>query len=815
MDTLTRDLRYAAGGLRRAPLFAITALVTLGLGVGITTAVFSVVHGVLLRPLPYPDADRLVRVWEEQPGGVSPAGNRWLSSHTYAAWRDHAATIDAVGGYGLYDYTVVVGGVPEKVAVAPVSPIVFGMLGASPARGRFFRPDEDADGADRVAVLSHEFWRDRFGANPLALGTTLLVDGTARTIIGIAQPDLRFPDAHVMLWIPYVIPRVAPPSARTMVFSALGRLRPGVTPEQAETEGTTLARSAPRHPLTDLFFGKGGPVAVHVRRLADDQTMSVRPALSILAAAVALVLLIACANVASLLLSRGVARERELAVRSALGGSRTRLVRQLLTESAVLSIAGGLVGVVLAWWLVRLLPALAPVRFPRVDDIRIDAVVLGFSAAATLFATLASGLAPALRGARLEHYNVFRSGDGGTGLGVRGARAHRISTALLVVEVAFAVILVVGAGLLTHSFVRLMRVDAGYTADHVLTARVELPADASDARTDQVIAELLSRLRGLPDVTAAGAGAMIPLMSRSAITSFTLPDNVGGGKPTRGRALTYWITPGYMEALGLRLREGRMFAEADLRAPTAAMIVNDEFVRQHLATPRATGLTIPNLFAQGRGTIEIVGVVGNVLKDGNDKQPQPEIYFVHGSDGHRMAGQVNLVVRTVGAPAALAAFVRQMVPEIDRGSVVDKVEPLATTVARSVDQPRFAAAVLSTFALLALALASIGLYGVLSYGVSQRQRELGVRAALGAGRHDLVWLLLREGLAVTLAGVAIGLASAIGLVRLMRALLFGVGPLDLASFTVGPTLLVAVAVAACLLPALRAASIDPATALRR
>jgi putative ABC transport system permease protein len=360
-----------------------------------------------------------------------------------------------------------------------------------------------------------------------------------------------------------------------------------------------------------------------------------------------------------------------------------------------------------------------------------------------------------------------------------------------------------------------MRVDNGYTADRVLIASVELPRGATEARTDQFIEAALARLRARRDVSAAGAGAMIPLMIRTAIAPFTLPDSVAGGKPTHGRALVYWITPGYAEALGLRLREGRFFADADARAGTLATIVNEEFVRQHLGARPVTGLRIPNLLGQEQGvTAEIVGVVGNVLKDGNDRQPQPELYFVHGSHGQRISELVHLVIRTTGNPAALAQDVRGLVRQIDREAVVDRIEPLTTAVAASLDAPRFAASVVSGFASVAILLAVVGLYGVLSYSVSQRVRELAIRAALGAQRADLVSLVLREGLSVTVAGIVLGLLGARLFTGLMQGMLFGVTPLDAAAFTAAPAVLVVASLVACIGPAWRAASTDPATTLR-
>ena len=544
-------------------------------------------------------------------------------------------------------------------------------------------------------------------------------------------------------------------------------------------------------------------------------TASTKPALSVLTVAVALVLVIACANVTNLLLSRGVARQRELAIRAAMGGSRGRIVRQLITESAVYSFAGGALGLVLAWWLVRLLPPVAPARLPRLDDVRLDGSVLLFCGLTTLIATVAAGLAPAIRGARVDLSDALGSADRSPNTGFRGAQSRRLRDGLLLVEAAFAVVLIVGAGLLARSFVRLMQVDNGYTADGVLIATVNLPRGTTDSRTDQFIDSVLARVRGLRGVSTAGAAAMIPLMTRTAIEPFVLPEPLTGGKPTHGRALVYWITPGYAEAIGLRLRAGRFFEEADAHAGRLVTIVNEEFVRRHLDVPQVTGLVIPHLAGQEHDvSTEIVGVVGNVLKDGNDRQPQPELYFVHGSHGQRISGQVNLVIRTPGRPAALAEEVRNLIRQVERDAVVDPIQPLTTTVSASLDAPRFAALVVAALASVAMVLAAVGLYGVLSYSVSQRVRELGIRAALGARRADLVGLVLREGLSVTFAGIVAGIIGASLFTRLMHDLLFGVTPLDAVSFAIAPAVLVVASVMACLGPALRAASVDPATSLR-
>jgi putative ABC transport system permease protein len=817
MESLLRDVRYALSTLRRTPGLTLTVLVTLALAIGATTAVFTVVHAVLLEPLPYPDSARLVRLWEEHPGGQSPAGNRWLSLRTRLAWRDRSLTLEDAGAYGSYDYLIRQPGFePSRMHGATVSPSVFRLLRVTPAIGRFFVEGEDAAGAPPAVVLSDRVWRDRFAADPAAVGRTLEVDGVRRTIVGVARPDLAFPNPRVLFWIPDTIPADAGEANRTVARTMLGRLRPGATPEQAEAEGTAAARSVPRPASTEFFFGRGGPVVVRARPLVDDLTLMVRPAILVLASAVAFVLLIACANIANLLLSRGAVRHRELAIRAALGGSRTRLVRQLLTESIVLSSAGGAAGLVLAHTLVRMLPLAAPARFPRLEGIAVDGMPLLFGVTATIGAAVISGLVPALRSTRVDLFQAFRGGEGSASVSANASHTRRLRLGLLIVEAAFAVVLAIGAALLAHSFLRLTRVDAGYDADRVEVMRVQLPeGNDLDARSHTFITRLLERVRALPGVTSAGAANMLPLMPMTAVTSVTLPAAVGGGKPTMGRVLSYVVTPGYAEAMRLRLKDGRFFNERDATIGERAAIVNQEFVRQFLAGTRAVGVRLGPLYdGEDAAETEIVGVVGDVLKEGNDATRQPEMYFVHGSRTHRISGFPTFVVRGSASHAELAATLRRLVREIDEGTAIDSVTPLRTLVSASWAQQRFAASVVSGFAVLAIVLAGIGLYGTLSYSVSQRRRELGVRAALGATRGALVRLVLREGVSVTLAGVALGLVAAGLLTRLMTSLLFGTSPLDALSFSLGPVVLVTAGVAASLVPALRVASIDPAKVLR-
>src|SRR5438067_410258 len=487
MDALLQDVRYALVTMRRNAGFTTAGLLTLALGIGATTAVFSVVYGVLLRPLPYPDPSRLVRLSEEHPGAVSPLRAPMLSNLTYYAWSAAPRAIERFAAYRSSAYTVTRGGDSARVEGADVTPSLFAMLGETPALGRFFRDDDAATGSAVVVVLSDRGWRERFEANPAVVGRGLLVDGKPATIVGVAKPGLAFPDRDALLWMPLAIP---PPSAdavagrrgRVSVLFALARLTPGVTPAQAEAEGTAAARSTVRPMAANLLFGVGGPPVVHVRGLVDEMTASVRPALLVLAAGVACVLLIACANVANLFLSRAVARQRELTVRAAIGASRARLLRQLLTESLVRSSLAGAPGCSLAWMLVRAARAFASRDFPRLDTVHIDARAIAFIVAAALAAAILSGLAPALRGARVNLNESLHGGEGASAGGFRGARAHTLRNTLLAIESAFAVLLLVGAVLLARSFVKLTHVDAGYTPNGVRPSGCSSPAATTTGR---------------------------------------------------------------------------------------------------------------------------------------------------------------------------------------------------------------------------------------------------------------------------------------------------------------------------------------------
>jgi len=813
MEGFKQDLIHAVRIFLRNKAFAIPALLTLGLGIGVTTAVFSLVYGILLRPLPYRDSSRLVRISEFHPGADSSLREAVVSNLTFEAWRREPRTLEGVAAYSERAYTVTGSGDAERLRAAAVSPTLFSLLGVSPVAGRFFEPDEGNEGADGVVVLAHDYWQERFGSNADAIGRTITLDDRPRIVIGVAPPGFSFPDPGRRLFTPYVMPRQSAESTadrQIRVLFAIGRLKPSVTIAQAETEGTLIARGVgPRPVAADLLFGKGGPVTVRVRTIADQVTTAVRPILLLLTLGVTLVLLIGCANVSNLLLTRGVARSRELAVRAAIGAGYGQVLRQLLIEGLLLSVAGGVFGLLIAWNFIRLLPMYVPRTFPRLQDVRLDWEALIFAVAISLLVGALASIVPALRGGNVNLVRALREGAG-TSADTHNIRFRR---GLLVVEAAFAVLLLAGATLLTRGFTRLLNTDTGYDAANVLTARISLQGIPNPERWQQLATAVLERLRSVPGVGAAGAASMAPLGDSTFVMGFHL----AGDRPVPviARALGYVVTPGYAETLHLRLRQGRLLAVTDIGAKTQAIVVNEEFVKTYLNDGQpVVGRQYANMLMPN-GITEIVGVVGNVLKNGLIDTPRTEFYVALGSQGVINVGrEINLLVRTAGDPRSFADTLRQAVREVDRNAPVHNINVLAAELSATAGEARFATIMLGAFAALAVGLAAIGLYGVLAYGVTSRRREIGVRLALGASRANLFALVMREGIGVTCAGLLVGLWAAAALTRLMRSLLFGIDSLDVISFMAAPLILIVVALCACLLPAWRASSIDPLIALR-
>ena len=790
---------------------AIPAVVTLALGIGATTAIFSVAYGVLARPLPYPDSDRLVQLSEVVPGATPAlAGAIWISNLTIHAWEPHRRTIGPIVHFSAGSATVGLD-TPRRIVRGTVGAAFFDVLGVRPIVGRFFAPQEGEPGAAPVVVISHELWRESFGGSADVVTRTLVIDETSHHIIGVAPPGIGPPTPDARLWTPS---RLSPATTgdgdtRVEATRAIARLSGSASPAQAAAEGTALARPISRPLPFEMLFGKGQPVEVQVRTLVDQMTVRIRPALLVLLAGVGLLLLITCANVANLFLSRGVLRERDLAVRVALGASRRRLIGETVAETGVVSALGGLVGIAIAWLLIRGLPAAAPQDFPRLDDVRLDWLAVLFAVAAALGSGLIAGLVPALRGARPDLLIALREGVGASS----SRRVGLLRRVLLVAESSLAIVLLIGAILLGRSFVNLLGTDPGYETHNVLTARIYLPgASRGQAQSDAFVAELLSRVRALPGVLAAGASNMAPLSRSTSMSAFTLA--LPGRETVTARAISYVVTTGYAEALQLQLRAGRLLEERDFSSGTQAIVVNEQFVSTFLAGVNPIGVRFPGIMTGEKRQGEVVGVVGNVLKDSLDQEPQAEVY-VPVAHGASIRSQINLVLRTSDNPARHADSLRHTVSDLRQDAAVDAVDPLASQVADSVAQPRFAAAVLLSFAGVALLLAAVGLYGALSYSVARRQREIGVRSALGATRQRIVALIVRDGMIVAAVGLVIGVFVATALTRLMAAMLVGIEPLDSASFALASAVLLLVALLACAGPAWRAAAIDPSTALRR
>ncbi|HEX7049880.1 MAG TPA: ABC transporter permease [Longimicrobiales bacterium] len=798
METLFHDLRYALRSLRKAPGFAGVAVLTLALGIGANTAIFSVVDGVLLRPLPYPEPDRLVSFVEA--GSYKGA---------FLEYRERAESFEAIAAYTPGQAFSLTGrGEPVRLEGAVVSAGLFSVLGAKPLLGRTFLPGEDEAGREPVVVLSHGLWQQRFGADPGIIGEEVRLDGIARTVVGVMPPGFRFPSASTQLWVPASIRAADPIDLWGMsVGTTIARLRPGVTLEEARTEVRTLE---PR--MRELFpwdmpedYGRNATVVPLRDRIVGD----VRPMLLVLLGAVGFVLLIACANVANLLLARATTRRRELAVRVALGAGRRRLMRQLLTESVMLAALGGIVGLFLAFWGVELLVAGLPADTPRLAGIGIDGRVLGFTAALTFATGLVFGVLPALRASRSEPHDALKEG----GRTATGART-RLSAALVVTEIALAVVLVTGAGLLIRSFWRLLRVDPGFRVENVVAATVAPPTFryADGAARRAFYQELLGRLEALPGVTGAGITDRLPFGGRNYGSVFVIegrpdPATQGGDWPLADIAAT--ISADYLRTMGIRVLRGRGFTPADRADAPGVVLINQALARRYWPDEDPIGRRI-----RGPGSVPwltIVGIVDDVAYNRLADTDLPAFYMPLLQHGPEV---VSVVVRSTADPATLAANLRAVVASIDEDTPVSDVRAMAQRVSDSLGRPRFTMLLLTAFAAAALILGAVGIYGVIAYAVSQRIHEIGIRMALGARAGDVLGMVVRQGAALAMIGIAVGLLAAFATTRLLAGLLYGVGATDAATFLAVPLLLGAVALAASWIPARRAARVDPVVALR-
>ena len=820
MGTLVQDIRLAFRVLLANRGFAAATLLTVALGVGGTAAVFSVIHGVLLRPLPYDESERLVRVWEVHPGATAPFRDAVLSVPTYRAWSTSSESLEAIGSYYTDEFDVTGAGAARRVRGVQVTPSLFRVLRATSAVGRLFNEADAERGAAPVVVLAYATWQERFGGDPNVMDRRLTIEGVDHRIVGVVPPGFSFPrplagaegQSEVGLYTPFKVPEVDPEAKVIGVVQAIARLADAATAVQAEVEGTAHARGVGR-PFADVVFGDGAPVEVRVRSMVEQMTANVRPALLLLVVGAGLVLAIACANVTNLLLSRVSTRAREFATRAALGADRRRLLRQVVTESVVFSLVGGVLGLFVGWVFTTAVRSLAPEDFPRLQDIRVDMWFLAAGGVAAVLVGSIVGVLPALRQTGVDLSSAIQVG----GIRSMGNAGRRLRETLVVAEVALAIVLLVGGALLARSFVTLLSVDAGFDAANVLVADIHVPEGSHETRGEDLAVATLERLREVPQVVVAGAGNMTPHGSLLYSSGFRLPGmTTRDGEPLVATALHSVITPGFAEALNMRLVAGRFFTTEDTTSPIIAMLVNEAFVNAYFNDGRpAVGRLFSGMFAGMLGrddaVVEVVGVVQDVLLRSLDQAPQTQIYVPYGVGfGIRYA---TLVLRTDGEPATSAPLLTSIIQQLDPVATLGRMGPLTDKVSTAVEGPRFTAFVIGAFAVLALSLATAGLYGVLSFGVTQRRREIGVRAALGATPGDLVVMVLKQGMTVTVIGLAIGLGGSIVASRAMASVLFGVEALDGPAFIIPSAVVLVVAAASCYLPGRRAAAIEPAEVL--
>jgi putative ABC transport system permease protein len=815
MDRRLADLRHALRRLGRERAFTAIAALTLALGIGANTAIFSLISAVLLRPLPYADPDRLALVWSTE---HDAGGTTWLSRQEIMSYRREAASFEQFAAYTSTSVNLTGGDEPERIAAAAVSANAFDALGVRALAGRVFRATEDAPGADDVVVLGHGLWQRRFGAARDVIGRVIQVNGRARTVVGVMPPSFRLPldwreERPSELWVPLALDPANLGGWGDRSLIGFGRLRPGVDHARANAELDLVAQRWMRAGLIqNRDDGRLDRSAVPLRDLV---LGNVRQALLILLGAVGFILLIACANVANLLLARSDERRREIAIRTALGAARGRLVAQLLTESAVLAVLGAAVGVALAYGGTRLLVALDPTGVPRVDEVGLDLGVLAFTAGLALVTGLLFGLAPALQLSRPELTETLKEG-GRTGSA--GRRRQHFRRGLAVVETAFSVVLAVGAMLLVRSLIELQRVDLGFDSRNVLTARVALP-QATYPRAEDVVTfydRLLERVGQIPGVRIAGATRILPLTGTIGDWSITIE---GRPRVVSENPNGDWqvVTPGYFEAMGVGLVRGRFLARSDRSDAPLTAVVNETMAARYWLGEDAIGKRF-HLGTLNQPWVTIVGIVRSVRHNAVVESPRAEMYLAHTQfpvAGGSVQRGMTLVIRTASNPLSIAGRVRQAVRSLDRDVPTAEIRTMEQVTADALSQPRFTTLLLGLFAALALTLAAVGIYGLISLLVTQRTHEIGIRMALGARRSSILRMVLGQGMALAALGVVIGLAGALLLTRLLASLVYGVGTFDPLTFALVPALLGGVTLLACLTPALRAAAVDPAEALRR
>jgi putative ABC transport system permease protein len=812
LEILGQDLRYGIRTLRKQPGFALIAVVTLALGIGATSAIFSVVNAVLLRPLPFPEPDRLM-VYSAFEQDSRYGRINALTGSVLVEWRNRCSSCVQMAAYVEAQRGNLTGGAePERVRIARITENLFDTLGVPPLLGRTFLPEEigrpssggeDQQNHSTVVILSYGLWQRRFGADPSVIGKTVKVEGDVCAVVGVMPEGFKFPD-EADAWAPITL------DPMRNDLNIIARLQPRVTPAQAQVELTTLAQRLPQESLQ-----KNRTLHANLIPLQEQIVGDVRSSLLIFLGAVSFVLLIACANVANLLLARAATREKEMAVRAALGASRLRIIRQLLTESLLLALSGGVLGLWLASGILKLLVAFAPQDVPRITAIRIDPWVLGFTLLLSILTGIIFGLAPALQASRLDLNTALKEGGArGTGSGA----PHRLRSLLVVVEVSLALVLLIGAGLLLKSFTRLRETKLGFNPDRVLTASVALPqADyPTTAKAKTYVEQSLARLAVRPEVQAVGVVNALPLSHAGVIIQGSLGvEGESKDHPPVG-ASKVAVSADYFRALGILLLQGRAFNEHDTADSPGVLIISESLAHQLWPHENALGKRI-DVNLPGETWREVVGVVGDVRQSDLNAPLAPAHYepYSQVSDQSRwFLGEITFVIRTTAEPQNFIATLRSELQTVDKELPLHNVATMEQVVALQVTDPRFYTLLLGSFSALALILAAAGIYSVISYSVTQRTHEVGIRLALGARAGDVQRLIVGQGMTLALLGVALGLGGAFAATRLLRGLLYDLSATDPLTFVGVALLLALVALLACWIPARRATKVDPLVALR-
>lgn len=801
MNSLLHDLGYALRQLRKSPGFTAVAVATLALGIGVNTAIFSIVNATLLRPLPYKDPDRLVILWSTiQRWGFSGPGS--LTDPDYIQWKEQNRVFEQIAAFRGQTSNLTGSGIPERLLGSTVTASLFSLLGATPELGRVFSAEEQLPGHENMVLLSHRLWARRFGSDPNLVGKPITLDGKSFTVLGVMPARLQFPN-EADFWTPLVLTS----DRSNAMDQIIARLKPGVTIERAVQDITLIA-----HRLSP-----DSSIQPSLAFLKDKAVANIRPALTVLLAAVGLVLLIACANVANLLLTKAAARQREILMRRVLGASRMRIVRQMLTESVLLAGVGGVLGLLLAVltrnMLVRLMPQsmAEPGVINRLVAVDMDAWVLGFSFLASVITGILFGLAPALQVSKADAQSSLK-GSGTTH--TSGGRSQRLRSALIVGEFALTLVLLVGAGLLLQSFVRLLNVDPGFAAKNVAILNLELPETRyhTDLQRKTFHTAVLDRISALPGVRAVGTvGYGMPFGDGGIQGDFTVQ---GQAEPPQGiTASKLVVSQNYFLALGIALKDGREFDQRDTTSSEPVVIVSQSFARRFWPGQTAVGQRINPGF-RGTGWCSVVGVVGDVKQAGLANDAPLTIYMPYSQGPSFLLTFMTIAVRTDVDPLSIVNAVRVQVQSVDPEIPVFGASSMEELISKSVSEPRFNSMLLGSFAGLALVLAAVGIYGVIAYSVTQRTHEIGIRMALGAGPHSMTGMIVGEGALLALIGIGLGIGAALVLTRLIANFLFGVTATDLVTFGAVSMLLTLVALAGCYIPARRAAKVDPMVALR-